>query len=99
MMPNHSAIFRSSRTDKKDRPMNTAIERIFVNNNWSMISMISIIAFLMRFYLNLQLQEQLDVLASEGPNTSNPLDNLSRVLGLEHSGRIHCRPGHTSMSY
>ncbi|KAG1354818.1 hypothetical protein COCNU_07G009300 [Cocos nucifera] len=42
---------------------------------------------------------QLDALMSEGPDTSGSYDHLSQVLGPEYSGRIRCRPGHTSMSY
>ena len=32
-MPTRSDIFRSSRTDKKGRPMNPVVGRIFVSNN------------------------------------------------------------------
>ena len=95
-MPTRSEIFRSSRTDKQGRPMNAAVGRIFVSNNWSMIS---IIVFLMRFYLNLPLQEQLDALVSEDPDTSGPHDHLSQVLGPEHSGRVRYRPGYIPTSY
>ena len=39
------------------------------------------------------------MLASEGLNTSDPLDHLSQVLGPKHSERIRCRPKYISMSY
>ncbi|KAG1330946.1 hypothetical protein COCNU_02G009140 [Cocos nucifera] len=34
--------------------------------------------------------DQLDVLVSEDPDTSDPHDHLSQILGPKHSGRIRC---------
>ena len=39
------------------------------------------------------------MLASKGTDTFSPYDHLSQVFVPEHSGRIRCRLGHTSMSY